>query len=86
MARRDDASASDGIRVVVPGCEAIKRASLALRDRAAAGQRGVAALCATAVGLLAFVSGVRADGDPASDDLVARQVFVSSQEVGESPA
>ena len=50
------------------------------------GRGCVVGFCVTAVGLFAFVSVARADGDPASDYLVARQVFVSSQEVVESPA
>ena len=43
-------------------------------------------LLAVAASLFAFVSGARADGDPASDYLVSRQVFVSSQQGVESSA
>jgi cytochrome oxidase Cu insertion factor (SCO1/SenC/PrrC family) len=50
------------------------------------GHGGVIALLAVAASLVAFVDGARADGDPASDYLVSRQVFVSSQENVESPA
>jgi hypothetical protein len=41
-------------------------------------------LLAVAVAFAAFASIVRADGDPASDYLVARQVFLSSQSGSES--
>ena len=45
---------------------------------------GVVALLAVVASLFAFVCGARADGDPASDYLVSRQVFVSSQQGVES--
>ena len=45
---------------------------------------GAVALLAVAASLVVFVSGARADGDPASDYLVSRQVFVSSQQGVES--
>ena len=50
------------------------------------GRGGPVVLLAVAASLFAFVSGARADGDPASDYLVSRQVFVSSQQGVESSA
>ena len=47
---------------------------------------GPLVLLAVAASLVAFVSGARADGDPASDYLVSGQVFVSSQQGVESSA
>ncbi len=42
-------------------------------------------LVMVAVGLAAFASSARGDGDPASDYLVGRQVFLTSQSSSESP-
>ena len=50
------------------------------------GRGGPVVLLAVAASLFAFVGGARADGDPASDYLVSRQVFVSSQQGVESSA
>jgi protein SCO1 len=50
------------------------------------GSRIAAAVGAFVACVIAMASVARADGDPASDYLVARQVFVSSQQVAESPA
>jgi cytochrome oxidase Cu insertion factor (SCO1/SenC/PrrC family) len=58
------------------------RSRLAVRG----GRGGVVALLVVVVSLVAFVDGALADGDPASDYLVSRQVFVSSQQVVESRA
>ena len=54
-------------------------------DRMTVGRRFAAALSVCAACVMASASVSRADGDPASDYLVARQVFVSSQQVAESP-
>ena len=50
------------------------------------GTRVAVALCVVAACVAASASVARADGDPASDYLVARQVFVSSQRVVDSRA
>ncbi len=44
------------------------------------------ALVGIAIAISAFASSARADGDPASDYLVGRQVFLSSLSTGQSPA
>jgi protein SCO1/2 len=45
----------------------------------------VAVTVTVTVALAAFASSARADGDPASDYLVSRQVFLTSQSTSESP-
>ena len=50
------------------------------------GTRVAVALGVAAAGVMVAASVARADGDPASDYLVARQVFVSSQRVVDSQA
>ncbi len=46
----------------------------------------VLALCAVALATATFSPSARADGDPASDYLVARQVFLTSQSTSETPS
>ena len=60
--------------------------SMAVRTRLVVRRAGLGALLAVALAALGFASIARADGDPASDYLLANQVFVTTPSGSLSPA